>query len=329
MSRFKDRLWRELVREHGADLAQIRRPAGKDSRREHRRLLAGSSLGVAGVGTVVALVLTAAGSAPAFAVTQNQDGTVSVVIRQVAAIRGANARLAALGLKAKFVQVAAGCAVPSPPGRTQDSIQQNLHAGSVTVARGSVNARFDLRKVPPGQTVVVGTWRVGRQVRIIPARIVRGAAPDCLPLPPAVIRAKLAQARSAGALRCVAAAQPSTGTTGNSGPPPTGNSGNSSGSDNSGNHSAGPGLSFVPAPAAGSGNSGPPPSTNGKNSGNSGNSGNPPSGGVRPSRGGVTVTCPAWSQMSAGKGAPAKSPALTKAAERANHTARTSRSTTR
>ena len=55
MSKFKDRLWRELVREHGADLAQIRRPAAKHARRARPRVLAGTTLGLAGAGTALAL----------------------------------------------------------------------------------------------------------------------------------------------------------------------------------------------------------------------------------------------------------------------------------
>src|SRR5579863_4172071 len=112
MSRFKEHLWRELVREHGADLARLSRPPSR-GRRPRPRLLAGTTAGLAGVGTAVALLLGVASSSPAFAVTQSHDGTVSVVIRQMNAVQLVNARLAKLGLRARFVPVLAGCAPPA------------------------------------------------------------------------------------------------------------------------------------------------------------------------------------------------------------------------
>ena len=91
MSKFKDRLWRELVRDHGKDLAQITRPEVKRSRRARPRVLAGTSLGLAGVGAAVVLAVGAASTSPAFAVTPNHDGTVQVTIFRRAGIAGANA----------------------------------------------------------------------------------------------------------------------------------------------------------------------------------------------------------------------------------------------
>ena len=88
MSKFEDRLWRELVRRHGADLAQMTRPGSKRAQRARPRLLAGTSVALAGVLSAVALVLSAASSPPAFAVNRNPDGTVTVAIHQISASRG-------------------------------------------------------------------------------------------------------------------------------------------------------------------------------------------------------------------------------------------------
>ena len=57
MSNFKDRLWRDLVREHGAQLAQIDGTAARHGRRARARVLAGTTVGLAAVGTTLALVL--------------------------------------------------------------------------------------------------------------------------------------------------------------------------------------------------------------------------------------------------------------------------------
>ena len=85
MSKFRDNLWRDLVREHGATLAQADRPAPGQAGRamallRRPRVLAGGSLGLAGVaaGLVVAVGGTAATAPAAFAVTRRSDGSVLV-----------------------------------------------------------------------------------------------------------------------------------------------------------------------------------------------------------------------------------------------------------
>src|SRR5215468_457819 len=115
MSKFEDRLWREVVRRHGADLAQMTRPPAKPARRARPRILAGTSVALAVAGAVVALVLSAASSPPAFAVSRNSDGTYTVSLQKLAAIHGANARLAALGIRARLVVVTQGCTVKTLP----------------------------------------------------------------------------------------------------------------------------------------------------------------------------------------------------------------------
>ena len=117
MSRFKDRLWRELLREHGADLAKMTRPAARRGRRARPRVLAGTTAGLAGVGIVLALALSAASSSPAFAVTPIRDGTVQVVIKRLSGISGANMKLASLGIRARIVEVLAGCKAIAPSDR--------------------------------------------------------------------------------------------------------------------------------------------------------------------------------------------------------------------
>ena len=116
----------------------IRRELGP--RRDHRlvrllrvrpRLLAGTTIGAAGTGAVLAIVLSAAGSSPAFAVTRNRDDSYSVTLRSLSAIPAANRKLSQMGLHAVLVQAAADChtpqtvqvpaqqaPIPSPPSNT-------------------------------------------------------------------------------------------------------------------------------------------------------------------------------------------------------------------
>jgi hypothetical protein len=168
MSDFKDHLWRELVREHGAELAQMTAPASR-SRRRRPRLLAGTTVGLAGLGTTLALALSAAGTSPAFAVTRNHDGTWSVTVRTLDAVPLANARLAALNLRARLVAVADGCGAPIPAKVWEQRSQPLVHG-----------IRFDAKQIPPGRTLVVPAFRAGAQIVISPAHLVRGAAPRCL-----------------------------------------------------------------------------------------------------------------------------------------------------
>ena len=124
MSTFEDNLWRELVCEHHAEDVHRQSVAGG---RKRRRLLAGTGLSVAVGGTAAALVLSAGTAAPAFAVTTNTNGTVTVTITQIAGLSGANAQLAALGVRARAVPITQGCTatlnvVPKTPPPSGTSV---------------------------------------------------------------------------------------------------------------------------------------------------------------------------------------------------------------
>jgi hypothetical protein len=228
MSKFKDRLWRELVREHGADLAQVKRPVAQRRRGAGPRVLAGTTLGLAGVGTALALVLTAASSSPAFAVTPNRDGTVQVVVERLSGISGANMKLASLGVRARIVQVVAGCQAIVPSAARAEGVTvtpSGMRANRV-VAAGFAQVRLDPRRIPAGRTLVLPTVWAGHVIHITRANWVwvRGAAPACLPplAPPMSLRAVHGRA-----VQCVPGLPPSSnsGNTGHSGN--SGNSGNS------------------------------------------------------------------------------------------------------
>jgi hypothetical protein len=96
MSRFEDHLWQEVVREHGGELV---RHQGRGNR-FRRGPLAVSLLGIAGVGTALTLLVGVSGAPAAFAVTQNRNGTVTVMIKDASGIKGTNSTLRALGIRA-------------------------------------------------------------------------------------------------------------------------------------------------------------------------------------------------------------------------------------
>ncbi len=177
MSKFEDRLWRDLVRKHGADLFQMSRPAAKRAR-ARPRLLAGTSVALAVAGTALALVLSAASSPPAFAVSRNSDGTVTVTLQKLAAIHQANATLAALGIRARLVEVAPGCTVKALPPAALAAMRL---AKSMTgrAAPQVAIARLDPSKIPAGKTQVIPTYRIAGTVHVEKGHLIQGQAPVC------------------------------------------------------------------------------------------------------------------------------------------------------
>ena len=82
MSEFEDNLWLAVVHEHGDELARTGRTVHKHKRAPRPQLLAGTTVGLAAMATAAALLLGASTSSPAFAVTRNPDGTVTVNLMQ-------------------------------------------------------------------------------------------------------------------------------------------------------------------------------------------------------------------------------------------------------
>jgi hypothetical protein len=107
MTNFQDNLFSELLVKHGAVL-ESNESRGQRSTRRPARIAAGvlaAAAVFAGVG------LTALGhSSPAYAVTENPNGTVTVSISDIQAIGPANAELQAMGVRAKAVPMTSDCA---------------------------------------------------------------------------------------------------------------------------------------------------------------------------------------------------------------------------
>ncbi|HUA48619.1 MAG TPA: hypothetical protein VMA77_25530 [Solirubrobacteraceae bacterium] len=102
MTEFEDNLWLEVVREHGQKLAGARRPVRRHRRATRPQLLAGTTVGLAAAASAAALLFGASTSPPAFAVTHNPDGTVTVKLMQPSGIAEANEKLAAMGVRARI-----------------------------------------------------------------------------------------------------------------------------------------------------------------------------------------------------------------------------------
>ncbi len=235
--------------------------------RARPRVLAGTTVGGAVSGAVVALVLSAAGSSPAFAVSRNHDGSYSVTLKALGAIPAVNRKLSELGVPARMVAAPGSC-------------------NWVSVAPGAARrqVRIDTQTIPRGRTLVIAAWHDGRQVRV--AASFSRAAVDCVvpPCPSMTANSRVTPVPAPGNPHQV-------GGSGNSGSSASSGSSGSGNSGNSGNSGSGPGRSSgnsggwtvrSPGPPgqtlpAGSVACGPPPASHG-NGGNSGNSGSASSG---------------------------------------------------
>jgi hypothetical protein len=108
MTQFEDELWERLVKEHGADTVTL---TAEHGRRSRRTLIGGSAAVLATVSAAAVVTLAAiGGAAPAYAMTQNSDGSYTVTINDLTtAIPELNAKFKQLGIDETVVPVQAGC----------------------------------------------------------------------------------------------------------------------------------------------------------------------------------------------------------------------------
>jgi hypothetical protein len=159
MTKFSDQLFDDLMREHGPALAPTTPPAPVKRQVTARRtvLAAGGGLAVAGaVAAVAAGTLVAGGATPAYAVTKNPDGTVTLAVYQKSGFAEANARLHQLDEgQVVVVPVEPGCptlgSLPAPPvsgkGRMMSMSTGRSQNGTISVSA---------QGIPAGDILVVG-----------------------------------------------------------------------------------------------------------------------------------------------------------------------------
>ena len=106
------------------------------------RLLAGGSLGIAGVIVALTLVFSGGTASPAFAVTRQADGTVLVTLSNAQAIVGADEQLEKMGIREQVnYQTAPGAAQSSAPV----ACKLVLGPGDYTAAPTSKGPRVKMR----------------------------------------------------------------------------------------------------------------------------------------------------------------------------------------
>lgn len=121
--------------------------------RSRPRLLLGTTVGAAGTGAVLALVLSAAGSAPAFAVTRDSNGLVDVTLSDLSDLPALNQELAQDGIPVTAVPLSTSCsatgAIKNPSGEGMPSLSAG-HQQTTDVVT------IDPSLIPSGDIGVLG-----------------------------------------------------------------------------------------------------------------------------------------------------------------------------
>jgi hypothetical protein len=181
MTKFADQLYDDLMREHGPALAATRPPAASRRHTASRpALLAAGAGGLAVAATAGALA--AGGGAPAYALTANRDGTITLAVYHASGIAQANTELRQLGDNVVLVPVRPGCpAIGSmrkpavmPDGKGGISVQTATSKdGSITV---------NATGIPAGDILVVAAEITANGTQMA-AGLTVPPAPSCVSMP--------------------------------------------------------------------------------------------------------------------------------------------------
>jgi hypothetical protein len=159
MTKFTDNLWRDLASEHGPALVQAGSPGPGRVRRPRSRVIAGGTLGLAGVGAAIALVLTSASGTPAFAVTQSGDGSVLVTLNQTQALPQANQKLAAMGFNEGIV-IDMGSGPAAVSGPVTCTPEPGIPGQPTVKVLVGTNGTQVIKPGTTGDNTGVGTWHL-------------------------------------------------------------------------------------------------------------------------------------------------------------------------
>jgi hypothetical protein len=142
-----------------------------------RRTLLATGGGSLAVAAALAGVVLSGGGTPAYAVTQNHNGTVTVAVHDKSGFVGANAKLAKDGeSQVVVVPIEAGCPAPKAPAVSPKG--HSITVGGAVSKNGS--ATFSATGIPAGDIVAVGMQTTG-QGRSTESVITSPPAPTCLP----------------------------------------------------------------------------------------------------------------------------------------------------
>lgn len=180
MTTFADQLFQDLMAEHGAELTSASAP--RAARRRYARPACATAGTVAAAGAAAVGFAVFGGTASAYAVTDNHDGTVTVSVTKASGVDGANAKLRRLGGSVVVLKATPGCpSISSFAAPVQD-------AGKTTVgmrnAGGDTTVTVQAKDLPANDTMLIAfdfDGGKGRAASVLTDRPV----PSCVSLPTA------------------------------------------------------------------------------------------------------------------------------------------------
>ena len=199
MSSIQDRLWTDLVREPEAKRAlTAQQPTARNRTRGIKLTIGGSVL----LGAIVTAALALTGGTsptPAYAVSVNADGSVTLTLSELIGVTAANETLARLGVRARVARIEAGCAqtgepIHESPGEpSYEQLQRMVESQKTGEGLPGLVWVIHPNAIPQADTVLITTQLAngGRPVATHDGKAIsavgssvglyRGAAPPCQP----------------------------------------------------------------------------------------------------------------------------------------------------
>jgi hypothetical protein len=186
MTKFEDRLFGQLMTEHGHHLRAVERPAPARRRAWRPVWLATGAAGAAAAVTAAVMALGSTPASAAYSVTR-QDGAVTVSVYRTSGVAGANAALHSIHARVVVVPVRPGCPAigslprprpaPHPAVWVESGVGKSGHRAVSVKIKGSI---------PKGDTMILafsGNPRGGSAMGA--GGIITGPVPSCVSIPSA------------------------------------------------------------------------------------------------------------------------------------------------
>jgi hypothetical protein len=155
-------LWADALARGGSPRPPARRAFRRLSwpRSTRRRtVVLGTAVGIAGVAAVIVVALGTFSASPAYAVTKNPDGTITITLSQFSALPALNRELARDGLPLKAVPATSDCPF-------------NPNQGLPNTARGP--------GLPPTDSITIGTSEIASEGGVDVIGVSQAATPGHL-----------------------------------------------------------------------------------------------------------------------------------------------------
>lgn len=148
------------------------------------RILAGATVAVAAMTAAILGISAATTTPPAFAVTSNPDGSVTITLNELTGVSALNAKLASMGVAVRAVPVVPGCTAtaqvigsdgsPQPASTLAVSqLPKNPRTGGQTILQTITVAPPQT----PGQTEILAASTTGIDLL---GQAVQGQVPSCV-----------------------------------------------------------------------------------------------------------------------------------------------------